>query len=60
MSRPAGASESVPSRPLRISASRFSRLMAMVTAGAETFSQRASVAGITGSPSLSASAMALR
>ena len=34
--------------------------MAMVTAGAETFSQRASVAGITGSPSLSASAIALR
>ena len=35
----------VPSRPARISASRFRRLMAMVTAGAETFSQRARVAG---------------
>jgi len=34
--------------------------MAMVTAGADTFSQRANVAGITGSPSLSASAIALR
>ena len=60
MSRPAEVSDSVPSRPVRMSESRLRRLIAMVTAGAETFSQRASVAGITGSPSLSASAIALR
>ena len=44
----------------QIRSSRLSRLIAIVTAGGETFSQRARLAAMTVSPSDWASAMALR
>ena len=49
-----------PSSATRIRPSRLSRLMAIVTAGAETFSQRVRVTAFTVSPSDSASAMVFR
>jgi hypothetical protein len=60
MSRPAAVSAIWPSSPTWIKASRRRRLIAMVTAGADTRSQRTRVTALTVSPSLSASAMAFR
>ena len=59
MSRPAAFRVMRPSSSTLIRPSRFSRRMAMATAGALTFSHLTSVAAITTSPSLSASAMDL-
>ena len=59
MSQPAGVKVICPSLVTLIRPSRFRRRIAIVTAGALTFSQRTRVAAITTSPSLSASAMVL-